>query len=88
MLNSHILTCQRLIKQIPVGAAQNDMYKSVLREVVGLLGAEQKQSVILEEEGKGDSSRTWKKQTRKKKQAARNDDASDDAQGVKADRIV
>jgi hypothetical protein len=49
------------------------MYKSVIREVVGLLGAEQKQSVTLEEEVKGDLSRTWKRQTRKKKQAAQND---------------
>jgi hypothetical protein len=49
------------------------MYKSVIREVVGLLGAEQKQSVTFEENVKGDLSRTWKKQTRKKKQAAQSD---------------
>jgi hypothetical protein len=63
VLNSHVLTCVRLIKAIPAGPSQEGLYKTVIQEIVELLAAEQAQSVILEDT----TSRLWPRARRKAK---------------------
>jgi hypothetical protein len=58
VLNSHILTCQRLIKAIPPDLEHFGLYKLVVQAVVALLAAEQTQSVILSAKGVPTSSGT------------------------------
>jgi hypothetical protein len=81
VLNSHVLTCQRLIKAIPPGPAQEAMYKLVIQEVIGLLSAEQSQSVILDEEAKAARWWTRPKGTAKGKEVARTATGSSDKDG-------
>lgn len=61
VLNSHILTCVRLIKAIPPGTEQNEMYKQVTAEVVRLIANEQSQSVVLHDNVDREPSRTGRK---------------------------
>lgn len=85
VLNSHILTCVRLIKAIPPGLEHFGLYKLVIQEVVALLAAEQTQSVILEQVETGRPTSPGRRNTNEDPKENKQDQAAPEADAGKAE---